>query len=102
MSEIIEGHSSSNVDPEKSVIQGVRDFSCVRDDFGLVMISGQYNNDNVKRSQVNLVISFFDNEENSIGKSTATFYNLKEFETKRFMGHSKWNGDFYTCQIDIE
>lgn len=64
-------------------------------------ISGQYNNDDVKRTKVELTISFLDNEGNSIGKTNTTFYDLKEFESKRFVGHSKWNENFYTCQINI-
>lgn len=90
-----------SVEPEKSAIQGVENFSCIRDDFGLVTISGQYNNDNVRRTQVDLIISFLDGEGNSIGKTSTIFYDLKEFESKRFVGHSKWNENFYTCQINI-
>jgi hypothetical protein len=87
---------------EKSVSQGVQNFSCVRDDFGLVTISGQYYNDDIKRAQINLTISFLDNEGNSIGKTSVTFYDLKEFESKRFLGHSKWSENFHSCQISIE
>ncbi len=86
---------------EKSVSHEVQNFSCVRDDFGLVTISGQYYNDDVKRAQINLTISFLDNEGNSIGKTSVTFYNLKEFESKRFLGHSKWSETFHSCQISI-
>lgn len=86
---------------EESVSQGVQNFSCVRDDFGLVTISGQYYNDDIKRAQINLTISFLDNEGNSIGNTSATFYDLKEFESKRFLGHSKWSENFHSCQISI-
>ena len=90
-----------STEPEQSAVQGVEYFSCVRDDFGLVTISGQYNNDNVRRTQVDLTISFLDNEGNSIGKTSTTFYDIQEFESKRFVGHSKWNENFSTCQIKI-
>ena len=91
-----------SIEPEKSITQGIGYFSCSNDDFGLVTVSGQYNNDNNKRDQVNLVISFFDNEKNMIGKSSTSFYDLKEFESKRFVGHSKLDKNFRTCQISIE
>ena len=91
-----------SIEPEKSATQGIENFSCMNDDFGLVTVSGQYNNDNVKRDQVNLVISFFDNKESIIGKSSTSFYDLKEFESKRFVGHSKLDTNFRTCQINIE
>lgn len=91
-----------STEPEKSTIQGIENFSCSNDDFGLVTVIGKYNNDNVKRDQVNLVISFFDNKESIIGKSSTSFYNLEEFESKRFVGHLKLNTNFGTCQISIE
>ena len=91
-----------SIEPEKSITQGIENFSCLNDDFGLVTVSGQYNNDNVKREQVNLVISFFDIKENMIGKSSTSFFDLKEFESKRFVGHTKLDKNFRTCQISIE
>ena len=91
-----------SIEPEKSTTQGIENFSCSNDDFGLVTVSGQYNNDNVKRDQVNLIISFYDNEEAIIGKSSTSFYDLKEFESKRFVGHSKLDTNFRTCQINVE
>ena len=93
---------SKSIEPEKSTTQGIENFSCSNDDFGLVTVSGQYNNDNIKRDQVNLIISFYDNEEIIIGKSSTSFYDLKEFESKRFVGHSKLDTNFRTCQINIE
>lgn len=88
-----------SIEPEKSVIHGVENFSCTRDDFGLVTISGQYYNDHLKRSQAVLTISFLDDKGNVIGKTSTSLYDLKEFESKRFVGHSKWNENFYSCQV---
>jgi len=91
-----------SVEAEQSVIQGVNNFSCIRDDFGLVTISGQYQNDNKKRTQVDLIISFLDNKGSILGNTSTTLNDLKEFESKRFVGHSKWNENFYSCQIEIK
>ena len=91
-----------SIELEKSVIQGVENFSCMYDDFGLVTISGQYHNDHIKRAQVDLTIVFLDDEENIMGKTDTSFYDLKEFESKKFVGHSKWNENFYSCQIEIK
>ena len=90
-----------SIEPEKSAIQGVENFSCIRDDFGLVTISGQYHNDHLKRPQVELSISFIDAKGNVVGKTSTTFTDLQEFESKRFVGHSKWNKTFNSCQIEI-
>ena len=91
-----------SIEPERSAIQGVENFSCVRDDFGLVTISGQYHNDNLKRSLVELEIFFLDPKGNIVGKTSTTFTELQEFESKRFVGHSKWNENFSSCQIEIK
>lgn len=91
-----------SIEPERSVIQGVENFSCISDDFGLVTISGQYNNDNLKRSQVELEISFMGAKGSIVGKTGITFTDLQEFESKRFVGHSKWNENFSSCQIEIK
>lgn len=91
-----------SIELEESIIQGVENFSCIRDDFGLVTISGQYHNDNVRRTQVDLTISFLDNKGNITGKTSTTFNDLEEFESKRFVGHSKWDENFHSCQIEIK
>lgn len=91
-----------SIEPEESAIRGIDNFSCTRDDFGLVTISGQYQNDGTRRTQVDLIISFLDNEGTEIGKTSTTFSDLQEFESKRFLGHSKWNENFHSCQIKIE
>ena len=91
-----------STEPEKSLIQGVRNFSCTQDDFGLITISGQYNHDNTKRQKIDLTITLFDNDGNTIGESSLAFHDLKEYETKRFVGHTKWSGNFHSCQITVQ
>ena len=61
-----------------------------------------YNNDNIKREQVDLIISFYGKNGDILGKTGTTFYDLEEFEVKRFLGHAKWNGNFHDCQIEIK
>ncbi len=90
-----------SIEPETSSVQGVEDFSCTKDDFGLVTVSGKYNNDNISREQVDLIVSFYDKNGGILGKTGTTFYDLEEFEVKRFLGHTKWNGVFHNCQIEI-
>ncbi|MCE2615122.1 MAG: hypothetical protein LVO36_04380 [Nitrosopumilus sp. (ex Thoosa mismalolli)] len=90
-----------SIEPETSSIQGVENFSCTKDDFGLMTVSGLYNNDNIKRDQVDLIISFYGKNGDILGKTGTTFYDLEEFEVKRFLGHTKWKGNFHNCQIEI-
>ena len=64
---------SKSIEPEISSIQGVDNFSCTKDDFGLVTVSGMYNNGNVKREQVDLIISFYDKNGQILGKTGQLF-----------------------------
>ncbi|WP_297441378.1 hypothetical protein [Nitrosopumilus sp.] len=91
-----------SIEPEKSITQGIDNFSCMNDDFGLVTVSGKYHNDSIKREQISLVITFFDNEENIMGKSRTSLYDINEFESKRFVGHTKLDKNFRSCQVSIE
>ena len=91
-----------SIEPETSPVQGVEDLSCTKDDFGLVTVSGIYNNDNTKREQADLIVSFFDKDGEILGKTGTTFYDLEEFTVKRFLGHAKWHENFYNCQIEIQ
>ena len=90
--------SNSTKEPEKSIVYGIKNLSCFKDDFGLVTISGQYFNDNSKKEQVNITISFLDKDGKSVADTHAILYNVNEFESKRFVGHTKWDGNFYSCK----
>ncbi len=81
---------------------GVQKFSCIKDEFGLITISGQYNNDGVKKDKVSLVVSFLDRKGTILGESVANLFDIKEFENKRFIGNTLSNDMFYTCMIEIQ
>ena len=86
-----------SADPENSTVYGMAALSCVRDDFGTVTITGSYNNDGMTREQVDVTIVFVDWHDSIIGNATISFTDLIGFETKRFLGHAKWNENFATC-----
>ena len=81
---------------------GVQKISCIKDEFGLITISGQYNNDGIKKDKVSLIVSFLDREGIILGESVANLLNIKEFENKRFIGNTLSNDIFYTCMIEIQ
>ena len=81
---------------------GVQKISCIKDEFGLITISGQYNNDGVKKDKVSLVVSFLDRKGTILGESVANLFDIKEFENKRFIGNTLSNDMFYTCMIEIQ
>ena len=56
---------------EKDKKYGIQKFSCIKDEFGLITISGQFNNDKIKKDKVSLEIMFLDHENNVILKNTA-------------------------------
>ena len=87
---------------EKDKKYGIQKFSCVKDDFGLITISGQFNNNGIKKDKVVLEILFLDYEQNIIFKNTANLLEIKEFETKRFLGNTKVEKSFSVCTIKVD
>ena len=43
---------------EKDKKYGIQNFSCLKDEFGLITISGQYNNNQIKKDKVVMEILF--------------------------------------------
>jgi len=87
---------------EKDKKYGIQNFSCIKDEFGLVTISGQFNNNQIKKDKVILEILFLDSNQNIVFKNTANLLNIDEFETKRFLGNTKINNSFLTCTVKAE
>ena len=86
---------------EKDKKYGIQNFSCVKDEFGLVTISGQFNNNQIKKDKVIVEILFFDKEQNIILKNTANLLDIDQFETKRFLGNTKIDQSFLACKIQV-
>jgi len=86
---------------EKDKKYGIQNFSCIKDEFGLVTISGQFNNNQIKKDKVVVEILFLNNEQNIILKNTANLLDIGEFETKRFLGNTKIDQSFLTCTIQL-
>ena len=86
---------------EKDKKFGIQNFSCLKDEFGLITISGQYNNNQIKKDKVVMEILFLDYNENVIFKNTANLLEIDKFETKRFLGNLKIDDKFSTCSIKI-
>ena len=101
--------SSNNLDEEKKKNKalgieknkkyGIQNFSCIKDEFKLITISGQFNNNQIKKDKIILEILFLDYEQNTIFKNTANLLDISEFETKRFLGNTKIDESFSTCTI---
>ena len=87
---------------EKDKIYGIQNFSCLKDEFGLIMISGQYNNNQIKKDKVVMEILFLDYDNEVIFKNKANLLEINKFETKRFLGNLKIDENFSTCTIQIK
>ena len=94
-------NKNKSLDPEKDRKYGIQNFSCIKDEFELVTISGQFNNNQIKKDKVVLEILFLDYKQNIIFKNTANLLEIDEFETKRFLGNTKINKSFSTCTIKV-
>ena len=86
---------------EKDKKYGIQKFSCIKDEFGLITISGQFNNNQIKKEKISFEVAFFDYENNMIVKNTANLLEIDEYETKRFLGNLKIDKNFATCTIKL-
>ena len=84
---------------EKDKKYGIQNFSCIKDEFGLITISGQFNNNQIKKDKVVLEILFLDYEQNIIFKNSANLLDIDKFETKRFLGNTKINESYSICTV---
>tara|TARA_B110000438_G_scaffold59079_1_gene59138 strand:+ start:677 stop:1822 length:1146 start_codon:yes stop_codon:yes gene_type:complete len=96
-----EQNKNRNLGVEKDKKYGIQNFSCIKDEFGLITISGQFNNNQIKKDKIVLEILFLDYEKNVIFKNTANLLEIDEFETKRFLGNTKIDKPFLTCTIKV-
>ena len=87
---------------EKDKKYGIQNFSCLKDEFGLIMISGQYNNNQIKKDKVVMEILFLDYNNEVIFKNKTNLLEINKFETKRFLGNLKIDENFSTCTIQIK
>jgi len=87
---------------EKDKKYGIQKISCLKDEFGLITISGQYNNNQIKKDKVVMEILFLDYHNEVIFKNKANLLEIDKFETKRFLGNLKIDKNFSTCTIQIE
>lgn len=98
---LAEKNENKLLDVEKDKKYGIQNFSCTKDEFGLITISGQYNNNQIKKDKVVMEILFLDYNENVIFKNKANLLEIDKFETKRFLGNLKIDDSFSTCSIKI-
>ena len=96
-----ESKKSKSLGLEKNKKYGVQNFSCIKDEFELITISGQFNNNQIKKDRIVLEILFLDYEQNIIFKNIANLLEINEFETKRFLGNTKMDESFATCTIKV-
>jgi hypothetical protein len=97
----IDDDKNKSLGLEKNKKYGIQNFSCIKDEFGLITISGQFNNNQIKKDRIILEILFLDYEQNIIFKNTANLLEINEFETKRFLGNTKITKSFATCTIKV-
>jgi len=96
-----DGDENKSLGVEKNKKYGIQNVSCIKDEFGLITISGQFNNNQIKKDRIILEILFLDYEQNIIFKNNTNLIEINEFETKRFLGNTKIDKSFATCTIKV-
>ena len=99
---LVEKNKNKQLGIEKDKKLGIQNFSCLKDEFGLITISGQYNNNQIKKDKVVMEILFLDYDNDVIFKNKANLLQIDKFETKRFLGNLKIDENFSTCIIQIK
>ena len=99
---LVEKNKNKILGIEKDKKFGIQNFSCLKDEFGLITISGQYNNNQIKKDKVVMEILFLDYDNEVIFKNKANLLEIDKFETKRFLGNLKIDENFTTCTIQIK
>ncbi len=97
-----EKNKNKQLGSEKDKKFGIQNFSCLKDEFGLITISGQYNNNQIKKDKVVMEILFLDYDNKVIYKNKANLLQIDKFETKRFLGNLKIDENFSTCTVQIK
>jgi hypothetical protein len=87
---------------EKDKKYGIQNFSCLKDEFGLITIAGQYNNNQIKKDKVVMEILFLDYNNEVIFKNQANLLEIDKYETKRFLGNLKMDKNVSTCTIQLK
>ena len=99
---LVEKNKNKKLGIEKDKKFGIQKFSCLKDEFGLITISGQYNNNQIKKDKVVMEILFLDYDNEVIFKNKANLLQIDKFETKRFLGNLKIDENFSTCTVQIK
>ena len=99
---LVEKNKNKQFGIEKDKKYGIQKFSCLKDEFGLITISGQYNNNQIKKDKVVMEILFLDYDNEVIFKNKANLLQIDKFETKRFLGNLKIDENFSTCTVQIK
>jgi hypothetical protein len=99
---LVEKNKNKQLGIEKDKKYGIQNLSCLKDEFGLITISGQYNNNQIKKDKVVIEILFLDYDNEVIFKNEANLLQIDKFETKRFLGNLKIDENFSTCTVQIK
>ncbi|ABK76696.1 hypothetical protein CENSYa_0047 [Cenarchaeum symbiosum A] len=73
------------------------EYSCGRDDFGLVTLDGLYINDDTFRGSVPLTVILYDGE-TALLSDTEEIPHVGISESREFRVHARWDGGFTHCE----
>ena len=77
-----EQNKNKSLGIEKDKKYGIQNFSCIKDEFGVVTISGQFNNNQIKKDKLVVEILFLNNEQDVVLKNTAKLLDIGELKQK--------------------
>ena len=89
------------IDPETALKAGINQFTCKKNDFGIISIGGEFVNGVGFVNDAKITIAITDKNENVIVTDSNNFHNIEKYDTRKFIVHVNTDENFYDCTVEI-
>ena len=98
-----ESNSSPQNDSELSGAKlGIQNFTCIRDDFGMIEINGEFANSEKFFEKIVFGIILKSYDGTKLAQGTSEILNIEPFEIRKFDGYVELAEPFYECRAVID
>ena len=88
-------------DPETALKAGINQFTCKKDDFGIVTVAGEFVNGVGFINDAKITISITDKNEDVIVTDSNNFHSVEKYDIRKFVAYIKTDEKFYDCAVEI-
>ena len=102
-SSISEPNPSSQNDSELSGTKlGIQNFTCIKDDFGMIEINGEFANSEKFFEKIVFSVILKSYDGTKLAQGTSEILDIEPFEIRKFDGHVELAEPFYECRAVID